>query len=120
MGSRAVALVCRGRGDRGLEIRRGRRGYRRDVDEDRPVVLRRRTDREACSARLRQAVRTAGLFDELSTSWLLLDAELLPWSAKAAELLRTQYAAVAAAATHALPAAVQALEHGGANRAGGR
>ncbi len=52
----------------------------------------------------------AGLFDELSTSWLLLDAELLPWSAKAGQLLRDQYAAVGAAARAALPAAVSVLE----------
>ena len=38
--------------------------------------------------RLRAAAEKAGLFDELGTSWLLLDAELLPWSAKAEQLLR--------------------------------
>ena len=41
---------------------------------------------------------------ELDTDWLLLDSELLPWSAKAEELLRGQYAAVGAAARAALPA----------------
>lgn len=61
-------------------------------------------------ARLRTAARMAGLFDEIGTSWLLFDTEILPWSAKASELLRTQYAAVGAAAGHALPAAVHALE----------
>ena len=44
------------------------------------------------------AAEAAGLFDELGTAWLLLDAELLPWSAKAEQLLRDQYAAVGAAA----------------------
>ena len=39
------------------------------------------------------------LWDELATDWLVLDAELLPWSAKAEELLRRQYASVGAAAT---------------------
>src|SRR5262249_3444111 len=52
----------------------------------------------------------AGLFDELATGWLMLDAELMPWSVKATELLRTQYAAVGAAARGALPAAISALE----------
>jgi hypothetical protein len=42
------------------------------------------------------AAETAGLFTDLGTSWLLLDAELLPWSAKAGQLLREQYAAVGA------------------------
>ena len=32
---------------------------------------------------VRGAVTSAGLWDELDTDWLLLDAELLPWSAKA-------------------------------------
>jgi len=41
-----------------------------------------------------------GLFDELGTAWLLLDAELLPWSAKAEQLLRDQYAAVGAASSN--------------------
>jgi protein phosphatase len=60
--------------------------------------------------RVRAAAESAGLFDELATSWLLLDAELLPWSAKAGQLLRDQYASVGAAARAALPAAVSALE----------
>ncbi len=60
--------------------------------------------------RLRAAAETAGVFDELSTDWLLLDAELLPWSAKALDLLKHQYAAVGAAARAALPAAVAELE----------
>jgi len=39
-----------------------------------------------------------------------LDAEIMPWSAKAQELLRQQYAAVGAAATSALADAVRALD----------
>ena len=38
----------------------------------------------------------------------------MPWSAKAEELVRRQYAAVGAAAGHALPAAVGALEQAAA------
>jgi protein phosphatase len=59
--------------------------------------------------RVRDAAETAGLFGELGSSWLLLDAELMPWSAKAGQLLREQYAAVGAAAHAALPAAVSVL-----------
>jgi protein phosphatase len=40
------------------------------------------------------------------TDWLLLDAELMPWSAKAQELLRLQYAPTAAAGISALQAAL--------------
>ena len=64
--------------------------------------------------RVRSAAEQAGLFSELDTGWLLLDAELLPWNAKAGQLLRDQYAAVGAAARAALPAAVAALEQAAA------
>jgi protein phosphatase len=60
--------------------------------------------------RIRAAVEQAGLFRELDTGWLLLDAELLPWNLKAGQLLRDQYAATGAAARASLPAAVAALE----------
>jgi protein phosphatase len=63
---------------------------------------------------VRAAAEQAGLFTELGTSWLLLDAELLPWNVKAGPLLRDQYAAVGAAATAALPAAVAVLEQAAA------
>jgi protein phosphatase len=59
--------------------------------------------------RLRKAAEHAALFDELDSRWLLLDTELLPWSAKAEQLLRDQYAAVGGAARAALPAAVDTL-----------
>lgn len=59
--------------------------------------------------RVRTAVTRAGIDAELDTDWLLLDAELLPWSAKAGPLLREQYAPVGAAALMALPPAVDAL-----------
>ncbi|WP_280400402.1 polynucleotide kinase-phosphatase [Nocardia carnea] len=64
---------------------------------------------EAVLARLRTAAETAGLFDELGTGWLLLDTELMPWSAKAQQLLRDQYAAVGAAARASAAAATQVL-----------
>jgi len=60
--------------------------------------------------RVRAAAEQAGLFSELDTLWLLLDAELLPWNVKAGQLLRDQYAATGAAAQASLPAAVAALE----------
>jgi polynucleotide kinase-phosphatase len=60
--------------------------------------------------RLRSAAVAAGLFDELGSDWLLLDAELMPWSLKAVGLLKRQYAAVGAAAGAVLPAALTALE----------
>jgi protein phosphatase len=64
---------------------------------------------ERLLAEVRDAVTAAGLWTELDADWLALDAELLPWSAKAGELLRHQYASVGAAARAALPAAVDVL-----------
>lgn len=64
--------------------------------------------------RLRAAAEATGAFEELGTDWLLLDAELMPWSAKALDLLKNQYAAVGAAARTALPAAVGVLEQAAA------
>jgi protein phosphatase len=68
--------------------------------------------RRALLDRVRAAVDTSGLWDELETDWLAFDCELLPWSAKALELLKTQYAAVGASARAALTASVQGLEAG--------
>ncbi len=53
----------------------------------------------------------AGGWEKLKTDWLCLDAEIMPWSAKAQELLKQQYAAVGAAGSSALASAVRALEH---------
>ncbi|MEV8155643.1 polynucleotide kinase-phosphatase, partial [Streptomyces fradiae] len=109
MGSRAVALVCRD-----AAAARERFGV------DGPTgSLYTRTGRpffpdgattEAVLDRVRSAVTAAGLWEELDTDWLLLDAELMPWSLKAGGLLRAQYAAVGAAAGASLPGATAALE----------
>jgi protein phosphatase len=120
MGSRAVALVCRD-----AEVARKRFGVggtsRSSAAESgggptgslytrtgRPFL-----DDEALTEqildRLRTAIGEAGLWDELETDWLLLDAELMPWSLKASGLLRSQYAAVGAASGAVLPQALAAL-----------
>ncbi|WBQ02795.1 polynucleotide kinase-phosphatase [Kribbella sp. CA-293567] len=107
MGSRAVVLLTRdddvaekrfGLAGRGaVHTRTGRSFFDATLTDE--LLL-----------RLRVVAEEAGLFEELDTSWLLFDAELLPWSAKAGELLRNQYAAVGAAARSSLPAATVALE----------
>src|SRR4029450_8649996 len=61
----------------------------------------------------RAAVSSAGILDELATDWLLIDAELLPWSAKAGGLIREQYAGGGAAGRHALPGGVAGADRGG-------
>ncbi|GGX71757.1 polynucleotide kinase-phosphatase [Streptomyces fructofermentans] len=109
MGSRAVALVCR---DAGVaRVRFGASGTSgalytrtgRPFFDDAAVT-------EEILGRVRDAVTEAGLWDELETDWVLLDAELMPWSLKASGLLRSQYAAVGAAAGAVFPGAVAALE----------
>lgn len=60
--------------------------------------------------RLQTAITQAGLWAELNTPWLALDCELLPWSAKAQQLLQEQYAAVGAAGLAALAETVSLLE----------
>ncbi|MGW3996172.1 polynucleotide kinase-phosphatase [Amycolatopsis sp. NPDC004772] len=104
MGSRAVVLVCRDDevAYRRFGIRGGGAVYTRT---GRPFFS------AAQNAELLADVRTAaaGLFEELDSGWLLLDAELLPWSAKAGSLIADQYASVGAAAQAVLPSAVSAL-----------
>jgi polynucleotide kinase-phosphatase len=98
MGSRAVVLIDEDPAASAVWTRTGRPFF---ADE---------ALRDELLARVRQAVRSAGLFDELGTGWLLLDTELLPWSAKAGGLIREQFAGVGAAARAALPAALSVLD----------
>jgi len=109
MGSRAVVIVCR---DQETALRRfgvvqeeigacytrtGRRFFN-DAAIEREFLV-----------RVQSAAIASGLFDELKTGWLCLDCELMPWSAKAQELLRRQYAPTGAAAREGLTASVAAL-----------
>lgn len=57
---------------------------------------------QALLARVNEALITSGFYERFNTDWVCLDTELMPWSAKAKALLENQYAAVGAAATHAL------------------
>jgi protein phosphatase len=68
---------------------------------------------EALLARLRSAVDHAGLWDELDTNWMLLDAEIMPWSAKAGSLIESQYAPVAVSSRAGLAAAAEAFARAG-------
>ena len=110
MGSRAIVVACRDAGvarerfgadggETGAIYTRTGRPFLDDAD-----------DTEAALSRVRDAVTAAGLWDELATGWLVLDCELLPWSAKAMELIRRQYASVGAAAKAGLDGAVGALD----------
>jgi len=110
MGSRAVVIVCRDAdvaGQRfGAESGEAGAIYTRT---GRPF-LDSTADTEHALSRIRAAVESAGLWDRLETGWLVLDCELLPWSAKAMELIRRQYASVGAAASAGLNASVATLK----------
>ncbi|MEM9489531.1 MAG: polynucleotide kinase-phosphatase, partial [Myxococcota bacterium] len=118
MGSRAVVVVCRDSeaAERrfGIESAGGGRIYTRT---GRPFFGDSAIE-EQLLARLRSALDSAGIWDELKTSWVCLDAELMPWSLKAQELLRAQYAAVGSSARHALADAVAALDQAGQRDSG--
>ena len=110
MGSRLVAVVCRDEdagirrfgaaGGGALYTRTGRRFF------DDPETERHLLDR------VRAAAESVALWDELKSSWMLLDCELLPWSAKAEPLIRNQYASVGAAGIAGLSASEDALRAG--------
>jgi len=110
MGSRAVVVVCR-------DAAVARERFGADGGETGAIYTRTgrpflgsAPDTEAALTRVREAAESAGLWDELATGWLVLDCELLPWSAKAMDLIRRQYTAVGAAATAGLSATIVALE----------
>ena len=46
--------------------------------------------KDAVLARLHRTVTAAGVWDDLATDWLLLDVEIMPWSAKASSLIESQ------------------------------
>lgn len=114
MGSRAILIVCRNR-----EAARARFG----IVEDEDGICYTRTGRRffenaALERELLAAVRGAldrsGFWDRMQTDWVCLDCELMPWSAKALELVRQQYASVGAAARVSLAETVGALERAAA------
>lgn len=109
MGSRAVVIVCRdetaaakwfGVQNEGIGIvytRTGRRFFNQPDMENEFLE------------RIRQALTSSQFWDEFMTNWVCLDCELMPWSEKAQDLLKGQYAAVGAAARASLSSAIQAL-----------
>jgi protein phosphatase len=108
MGSRAVVIVCRDEeaarqrfgvigGEGVVYTRTGRQFFNEDGLESQFL------------ARIRVAMESSGFWEEFKTTWACLDCELMPWSAKAQELLRAQYAAVGASGRASLPKATATL-----------
>lgn len=97
MGSRAVVVICKdeaaaqsrfGVVGEGIGIVYTRTGRRFFMD---------RAIETAFLDRVRDAVTKSGLWEELNSDWVVLDCELMPWSAKAQELINLQYAPVGTA-----------------------
>lgn len=109
MGSRAVVVIGRdedavlrrfgivGEGTGIVYTRTGRRFFNDSAVETEVLGI------------IGRALDRSGFWERLATTWVALDCELMPWSAKALALIRDQYAAVGAAAGAALPEAVAAL-----------
>ncbi|MES0126298.1 hypothetical protein NKL05_29960 [Mesorhizobium sp. C420B] len=64
---------------------------------------------EGLLARLRVEVDAADLWTELNSDWLLLDTEIMPWSAKAGSLIESQYAPVATSSAAGFKVSREAL-----------
>lgn len=110
MGSRAILVICKDE-----EVALKRFGVR---DEGFGVCYTRTgrnffTNSEmehAFLTRVRDGLTLTGFWEKFKTDWVCLDAELMPWSAKAQALLKGQYAAVGAAAGATLPEVEKALQ----------
>lgn len=110
MGSRAVLVVCKdeetaikrfGVQNEGIGIcyTRTGRNFFNDAKIEKEFI-----------GRVNQCLTTTNFWEKFNTDWVCLDAELMPWSAKAQALLKDQYAAVGAAAGGALPEVEKALQ----------
>ena len=110
MGSRAVVVVCRD-----TETAKKRFG----VADDTLGICYTRTGRRFFDdtaietellGQLKEAIDKVDYWKVFNTDWICLDCELMPWSVKAQELLRQQYAPVGVSARIALGEAVASLE----------
>ncbi len=110
MGSRAVVVVCRD-----PETAKRRFG----VIGDTLGICYTRTGRRFFEdaaietellRQVKEAIDNADYWKIFDTDWICLDCELMPWSVKAQELLRQQYAPVGTSARIALGEAVVSLE----------
>ena len=108
MGSRAVVVVCQDEeaatkrfgveGESGIITTRTGRRFFDDMELEAGLL-----------DRVRGALTATNFWEDHNTNWVVLDCELMPWSAKARELVKSQYAAVGSAANAALPSVLDAL-----------
>ena len=111
MGSRAVVVVCRNEevAQKRFHATHGQIGsiFSRT---GRPMFINNEADGRSFLEKIQVAITRAGLWEELNSDWVCIDAEFLPWSAKASSLLRSTFAPTAAAGIPSLKRAVAMLE----------
>ncbi|MDR3294829.1 MAG: polynucleotide kinase-phosphatase [Clostridiales Family XIII bacterium] len=109
MGSRAVIVLCR---DADTAAKRFK------VNDGSFGIIYTRTGRHffddgatqnALLTRLQTVLTASNFWDDFATGWVCLDAELMPWSAKAQKLLAEQYAPVGRAGRNGLNAAAATI-----------
>jgi protein phosphatase len=112
MGSRSVVIVCRDSdaarkrfkvsdGNIGICHTRTGRSFFQDASLEAEFL------EHVC-----KVLTETNFWERFKTDWVILDCELMPWSAKAQELLKDQYAAVGVASDVALSASISALKLG--------
>ncbi len=110
MGSRAIVIVCKSPETAqrrfgvsvdtlGVCYTRTGRPFFEDTSLENELLL-----------RLKHAIDKMGFWETLDTDWICLDCELMPWSIKAQELLRQQYAPVGSSASVAIDEVISSLE----------
>ena len=111
MGSRAVLVVCKdeatalkrfGIADEGIGVCYTRTGRNFFTN---PEIAKEFLDRVV------KALTKSQFWAKHQTDWVCLDAELMPWSAKAQSLIKEQYAAVGASAQNSLTEVELALQN---------
>ena len=109
MGSRAVVVLCKDKetaerrfktDDGGFGIIYTRTGRRFFDDEQ---------TQNAILIRLQTVLSASHFWDDFNTDWVCLDAELMPWLAKAQKLLQEQYAPAGCAGCNALNSAAEQI-----------
>ena len=109
MGSRTIVVICK---DEATALKRF------GIEDEGIGTIYTRTGRpfihdaslhEALLKRIHSALSHAGFWKQFNSDWFCLDCELMPWSWKAKELLKTQYAATGSAGKSFTAAAREAL-----------
>ena len=115
MGSRAVIIVCKSQEvvnkrfrinseSLGVIYTRTGRAFFKDPNFEKQII-----------DRLQSALTQADYWNLFKSDWFCFDVEIMPWSAKAQELLINQYAPVSAAGIPSLNMAIDALKQAKSN-----